>query len=380
MPDRVLEGLSVASDGIYLFALDGAYSRLLRVPTGTTKIEELGLPTRGHVQSNSTGYFNWQPDAFADPRAPGVVINLSSWVVPGAEYRYDSQSQRFTDLQLSTPGDINPSDYVVSDLEAKAHDGVMVPLALIEPKATFGARITRLYAYGSYAISTLADFTPRGALATREGIATAYCGVRGGGEKGEAWHLAGKDANKHNTWEDLIACSEYLIAHGITTKDKLFIQGGSAGGIAIGRAITERPDLFAGAIDVVPLANPLRFEFSANGALNIPEFGSVKTDQGFKNLFAMDSIAHVRKGATYPAVMITTGLNDPRVAPWLPAKFAAALQASGTANPILLRVDADAGHGVASSQAQYNDLFTDMISFMYWRGGKPGWIPAAYGN
>lgn len=377
VPGRVLEGFSAASDGLYVFALEGAYSRLLRVPSGTTKIEEVKLPVRGHVESNILGLLNSQPDVFSDPRMPGVAINLSSWVIPGAEYQYDPRSQRFTDLRLGTGGDIDPSNYVVSDLEAKAHDGAMVPLALIEPKGTSRPQITRVYAYGSYAISTLADFTARGALTVREGIATAFCAVRGGGEKGEAWHLAGKGANKHNTWEDLIACSEYLIAHGITTRDKLFILGGSAGGITIGRALTERPDLFAGAIDVAPLANTLRFEFSANGAVNIPEFGSVKTEQGFKDLYSMDSIAHVKKGTTYPAIMIITGLNDPRVAPWLPAKFAAALQASGTPNPVLLRVDAEAGHGIVSTRAQNDDLLADMISFIFWRGGKPGWTPTS---
>ena len=122
-----------------------------------------------------------------------------------------------------------------------------------------------------------------------------------------------------------------LIARGITTKDKLFIIGGSAGGITMGRALTERPDLFAGVIDLVPAGNTLRAEFSPNGPPNIPEFGTVKTEAGFKNLYEMDTIRHVKKGVQYPAVMVTTGLNDPRVSPWEPAKVAAALQASGTA-------------------------------------------------
>jgi prolyl oligopeptidase len=130
-------------------------------------------------------------------------------------------------------------------------------------------------------------------------------------------------------------------------------------------------------IDIVPAANTLRAEFSPNGPDNIPEFGSIKTEQGFKNLYAMDSIQHVQKGVTYPAVLISTGLNDPRVSPWEPAKFAAALMASGTPNPVLLRVDSQAGHGIGSTRTQADLLSADWIAFVFWRSGDPGWRPDA---
>jgi prolyl oligopeptidase len=143
----------------------------------------------------------------------------------------------------------------------------------------------------------------------------------------------------------------------------------------MGRAMTERPDLFAGVIDVVPCANPLRMEFSPNGPDNIPEFGTVTTKQGFEDLYADDSIQHVKKGVTYPAVMISTGLNDPRVAPWQPAKFTAALLASGTPNPVLLRIDPNAGHGIGSTRTQGDELSADWIAFILWRAGLPEWRP-----
>jgi len=199
--------------------------------------------------------------------------------------------------------------------------------------------------------------------------------VRGGGELGDAWRLGGKDASKPNTWRDLIACAEDLIARKITTKDKLFIIGGSAGGITMGRAMTERPDLFAGVIDQVPAANTLRAEFSPNGPPNIPEFGTVTNEIGFKNLLEMDSVQHVKDGTRYPAVLITTGLNDPRVAPWEPAKFAARLEASGTPNPVLLRIDEEAGHGIGSTKTQRDDEFADIAAFIFWRADRPGWRP-----
>jgi prolyl oligopeptidase len=211
-----------------------------------------------------------------------------------------------------------------------------------------------------------------------EGINYVVCAVRGGGELGEAWRLGGKDANKPNTWKDVISCGEDLIARGVTTKDKLFILGGSAGGITMGRAMTDRPDLFAGVIDIVPDANLLRSEFTPGGPDNIPEFGTIKTEQGFKNLYAMDSIQHIKPGVAYPAILISTGLNDPRVAPWIPAKFAAALEASGTPNPVLLRVDAEAGHGIGSTRTQGDLLTADWIAFAFWRAGKEGWRPDAH--
>ena len=363
-PEHVIEGIYAASDALYVLARKGAYSQLLRIPTGSNEIETVALPFEGHIG-----------EAFADPRVQGVTLELSSWVVQPSYLHYDPSSQKFATLDIGQRGDMDASAFKVSDLEAKAQDGVMVPLSLIQPKDAKDPQVTLIEAYGSYGISNLADFSTRRAAAMREGITYGICHVRGGGEKGEAWRIGGKDANKHHTWQDLIACGEDLIARGVTTKDKLFIIGGSAGGITMGRAMTERPDLFAGVLDMVPAANTLRAEFSPNGPPNIPEFGSVKTEQGFKDLYAMDSIQHVKKGVNYPAVMITTGLNDPRVSPWEPAKFAAALQASGTPSPVLLRIDAQAGHGIGSTRTQTDLLIADTIAFIKWRADVSGWRP-----
>jgi prolyl oligopeptidase len=296
--------------------------------------------------------------------------------VPPTEFAFNPVAKTFGDLKVGVRGDIAAADYVVSDLNAKAADGTSVPLSLVQPKAAKGTQITVIEAYGSYGISELADFSVRRAVAMRKGITYGVCHARGGGEFGEKWRLGGKDANKHNTWGDLIACSEYLIARGITEPSKLFILGGSAGGITMGRSLTERPELFAGVIDLVPSANTLRGEFTSGGPANIPEFGTISNAAGLANLYDMDSIQHIKKGTQYPAVMITTGLNDPRVAPWEPAKFAAALQASGTAKPVLLRIDAEAGHGIGSTKTQGDELSADTIAFVFWRAGLPEWQPA----
>ncbi len=365
-PDRVIEGIHAAGDALYVLARRGAYSQLLRIAKGSNTVEEIALPVEGHIG-----------DAFSDPRTAGVAVELSSWVVPPDIYAYRPASKSFNDLKIGTRGDIDPSAYSVENLEAKARDGAMVPLSLIERKGATGPQITLIEAYGSYGISELADFSVRRAAAMREGITYGICHVRGGGELGEAWRLGGKDANKHNTWEDLIACGEFLVSRGTTVSSKLFIIGGSAGGITVGRALTERPELFAGVIDLVPASNTLRAEFSANGPPNIPEFGTVKTPEGFANLYDMDTIAHVKSGVQYPAVLITTGLNDPRVSPWEPAKLAAALQASGSSKPVLLRIDQEAGHGIGSTKTQTDALAADWIAFVFWRAGLPEWQPNA---
>jgi len=368
-PDRVIEGVHAAADGLYVLARHGIYSQLLRVARGSGAVREIRLPRPGYITA-----------AFTDPRVPGIALTLENWIVPPTVLQYDPTSGAFSDLKLGSSGSYDPSGFRVRDLEARAHDGARVPLTLAEPVGAQGPQIVLLDAYGAYGISILPEFSPRLIALMREGADYAVCHVRGGGELGEAWRLGGKDANKPNTWRDLIACGEDLIARGITTREQLFIIGGSAGGITMGRALTERPDLFAGVIDEVPLANPMRAEFSPNGPPNIPEFGSVTTEHGFRNLLAMDSYQAVKDATSYPAILITTGLNDPRVSSWQPGKFAARLQASGTANPVLLRVETDAGHGIGSTKSQRDQEFADIIAFIFWRAGRPGWQPQSSTN
>jgi prolyl oligopeptidase len=209
------------------------------------------------------------------------------------------------------------------------------------------------------------------------GMVVATCHVRGGGELGETWHEAGRQATKPNTWKDFIACADYLVTHKYTSAQQLVGTGGSAGGILIGRAIEERPELFVGAVALVPMADALRSETTANGVPNIPEFGSVKTAAGFRALHAMSPYANVKDGVKYPAVLITTGINDPRVDAWEPAKLAARLQAASTSGkPVLLRVDYAAGHGgMGASIDQFLAQFADMISFELWQTGDPDFQP-----
>ena len=364
--DRLIEGIGAAADGLYVRARHGLYSELTRVPLDGGPERPVTLPARGSIGEMST-----------DPTLPGATLIMDSWALPPTTYRYDPASAKFAKLDIGHhPATFDPQAYVVGDLHATAKDGTRVPLSYIDRTGAKHAKPVLLWAYGSYGLSMFPYFSARFALLLQQGVGFATCHVRGGGELGETWRLGGKDAKKPNTWRDLIACGEELIAKGYTTSKQLIIMGGSAGGIPMGRSMEEAPDLFAGVIDSVPVANPVRQEFSPNGVPNIPEYGSVKTEAGFRNLLAMDSYLAVRDGAQYPAIMITTGLNDPRVSSWEPAKLAARLQTSGTKKPVLLRVDEEAGHGIGSTKSQTDALITDAIAFAMWSAGVPGWQPA----
>jgi prolyl oligopeptidase len=258
----------------------------------------------------------------------------------------------------------------------KAKDGTAVPLSIVYRKGLVkdGKAPTLMIGYGAYGDAWTPAYS-RGwnAWLARGGI-IAVAHVRGGGEFGERWHQAGQKLTKHNTWEDFIACGHYLIDHKYTSTPKLGIWSQSAGGILIGRTITTEPGLVAAAIDGVPLSDTLRFEAGANGPANIPEFGSVKTREGFEGLHAMGAYYHLSPGQTYPYVLVTAGMNDPRVDPWQGAKMAAGLQAVGSPNPVMLRVNFDAGH-FADTVAQANSDWTDNFTFLLWAFGEPDFRP-----
>jgi prolyl oligopeptidase len=199
--------------------------------------------------------------------------------------------------------------------------------------------------------------------------------MRGGGELGEAWHLAGKIATKQNTIHDFIDSSEAMIRLGYASQSTLAGMGTSAGGISIGGAITQRPDLFRAALIRVGATNMLRFELTEGGPANIPEFGTVTTKEGFDALYAMDALQHVQIGTVYPAVLLSAGVQDHRVPAWVSAKMAARMQAVGHAKgPVLLRVDYEGGHGtMGAGQKQANAEWADEFAFLLWQLGAPAY-------
>jgi prolyl oligopeptidase len=182
---------------------------------------------------------------------------------------------------------------------------------------------------------------------------------------------------KPQTRKDFIACGEYLINEKYAAKNKLAAIGVSAGGITIGRAVTDRPDLFVAAFPVVGVLDMLRSESTANGASNIPEYGTVKDEVGFKALREMSTYDHIKNGTEYPAILLYHGYNDPRVDVWMSAKAGARLQAATTSGkPVLLDIDYESGHGIGNTSAQSIRRTTDLLSVMLWQLGDPEFQPA----
>jgi hypothetical protein len=232
---------------------------------------------------------------------------------------------------------------------------------------------------GAYAINEDPYFDPKSIAWLERGGLIAFAHVRGGGEYGEEWHQAAMMKNKANTWKDFIACGEYLVGKGYTSPARLAGRAGSAGGILIGRAITDRPDLFAAALDDVGLSDMIRDMFSGDGPLNVTEYGGLDTADGFHNLLEISAYYKVKDQVKYPAVLLTTGINDPRVVPWEPAKMAARLQAAtASGRPILLRVDYQGGHGgIGGTSEQLREMAADAWSFLLWQFGDPTFQPDA---
>jgi prolyl oligopeptidase len=234
-----------------------------------------------------------------------------------------------------------------------------------------GSRPALLYGYGSYGLSQNPTFDPPRLAWLEERATYAICHVRGGGEKGRRWQDTGSHDRKMNGVHDFEACGRYLIDHKFTSASHLSARGASAGGILVGRAITDRPDLFAAANIAVGMLNTTRLLAGENGANQKFEFGDPEVESGYKALFDMDAYQHIVPGVAYPAVIFTLGLNDKRVAPWETAKVTARMQAlSASGRPVVARIDADAGHGVGSTRDQRLAELADVYSFLLAASGE----------
>jgi len=267
---------------------------------------------------------------------------------------------------------------VATEVNVRSHDGAMVPLSIIHKKGVKldGTNPTLLYAYGAYGITEEPIYGPTRLSWLERGGVYAVANVRGSGVYGEEWYKAGYKTTKPNTWKDLIACGEYLIAQKYTTSAKLGILGGSAGGITVGRALTERPDLFAAAVPVVGMLDFVRLHVMPIGPVNVPEFGDIRKEDEFRGLLAMSAYHHVKEGTKYPAVLLQHGVNDTRVNVGQSNKMAARLMASSTSGkPILLDLEYDSGHGQGATKAQGQRQAAHYYAFLLWQAGSPDFTP-----
>jgi prolyl oligopeptidase len=360
----VLTGLARASDGLYVTRRDGAVTHLMRVRlTPTPVVEEIKLPLAGSLELDGVDY-----------RLPGALLTLQSWT-RGPQV-YLAEGKRVSNTKLQPLGKFDAlANYVSTEVLVPSHDGAKVPLSILHKKGLKldGTNPTLLWGYASYGITEEPWFSAWRLAWLERGGVFAVANPRGSGAFGQDWYKAGFQQAKPNTWKDFIATAEYLVAQKYTTPARLGIWGGSAGGILVGRAMTERPDLFAAAIPAVGALDMVRAELTPMGAPNIPEFGTHTTEAGFRALLAMSTYNAIKDGVRYPAVLLTHGVNDPRVEVWQSTKAAARLQAAVAgvpdARPVLLRLDYAGGHGIGDTKAQRQAERADILAFLLWQFG-----------
>lgn len=382
--EGVLRAMTASQDALYVTRREGVNTALMRLPAASINafvgsssikvdVQKVGLPFEGNV--SMTGSVDHQD----------LIVAVSSWTQALRRYVYSpnssasSNSNQFVRLNLAPPVEpVQRAEIVAREVMVTSHDGVKVPVSLIMRKDAVlnGKNPTILYGYGAYG-NTEEPGRSNGVMAWVErGGIYAYAHVRGGGALGSQWHEAGHKTTKFNTWKDGIAAAEWLIANGYTSASKLGIYGGSAGGIFVGRAITERPDLFAAAVPSVPVLDMVRSEQRANGVANIPEYGTVKLEPEFHALLRNSSYHSIKDGVRYPATMLMHGVNDIRVDVWQSLKFASRLaDAQKGSQPVLLRLDYEAGHGSGSSSEQAMQRTAEMHAFMLWQMGETQFLP-----
>jgi len=381
--ERVVTGITTAADALYVELRDGNVKRLAKraFDKGQGKggalapLAEVALPVEGSFELNG----DEGGAGAANASLPGLVLDLQSWNRARQIYLLGADGRtRNTALQPQGPFDA-PADVVTTEVKVRSHDGALVPLSILHKKGVVldGRNPTLLWGYASYGITEEPFYSVSRLAWLDAGGVFAVANPRGSSVYGQDWYKAGFQATKPNTWKDFIACAEWLIAQKWTAPDRLGIFGGSAGGILVGRAMTERPDLFAAVVPAVGALDMVRAEVTPNGVPNIPEFGTRTTEAGFRALLAMSTYHQIKDGVKYPAVLFTHGVNDPRVEVWHSSKTAARLLAASTSGkPVLLRLDYDAGHGIGNTKAQVLQERADIFAFMLWQMGVPAYQPA----
>jgi len=344
--EAVVTAVSPARDGLYIKHMRVGIDSISRLSYGATaSIDSVKLPYDGQAALFDT---NGNED--------GLVFTLQGWTSARTLYSYDPKQKTLTDLKI---GASSPKDYArlveAINTEARSLDGTSVPVTILKPKGTRTGPDTLaiVLAYGAYGlVVTQPAFNPMRLEWVTAGNLFVYAGIRGGGEKGDAWRLAGKGENKHHGIEDVVAAADMLVARHYVTREHVALYSASAGGIIVGGAIDRFPDHFGAAIIHAGMLNPTRLAVDTNGANQYAEFGDPTTGPGFKQLQAMDAYVNIRDKVAYPAVLLDVGLNDNRVAPWNSGKYGARLRAANTGSSLIIfRTDADSGHfGTSLSQ------------------------------
>jgi prolyl oligopeptidase len=360
----VMQGVTVVGRTLFVHYLKDVSSRVLLFDLAGKPTGEVELPAVGTVNALS-GQWNGE-EAF---------LGFTSFAYPSTILRYSLERQR-RELWEAIPAPFRGHAFEVRRLSYPSKDGTKIPMFLVHARglARSGDHPTVLYGYGGFNLVMTPFFVGPTIVFLERGGILAIPGLRGGGEYGEEWHRAGMLGKKQNVFDDFIAAAEWLIREQYTRPEKLAVSGGSNGGLLVGAALTQRPDLFRAAVCRVPLLDMIRYHRFLIAKLWIPELGSAEHPEQFRWLWAYSPYHRVREGVTYPAVLLTTAESDSRVDPMHARKMAARLQAAtggGSERPILLRTETKAGHGAGKPTAKLVSELTDVWTFVLWQLGVP---------
>ncbi len=361
--EAVIEQIVPGTDALYVADLLGGPSQIRRFDLNGKNEAKISTPQISAVQellALEDGSLLFRDVSYTDPAAWFHCLNGKTEPVKTA-------------LQSTSP--VSFADIEVRREFATSKDGTKIPLNVLSRKGMKrdGNNPTLLYAYGGYGISMSPNFDFTRRLWFDRGGVYVVANIRGGGEFGEEWHKAGNLTKKQNVFDDFAAAAQYLIKENYTRPAKLAIQGGSNGGLLMGAMITQHPDLFRAVVSSVGIYDMLRVELAPNGAFNVTEFGTVKDPDQFKALYAYSPYHHVVDGTKYPAVLMMTGANDGRVAPYHSRKMTARLLAANKSeNPILLRTSSSAGHGIGTALSERIKQSADIYAFLFGQLGMTG--------
>lgn len=353
-PDRLVRDLRVTRDGIYVHTTRDGAAQLFFLPNGRGVAKEVALPFEGSIFG-----------LISDADGRGVSFSVTGWV--DGLTAFHAAGGKVTAPGLASGVWPGATSMAVTRMEAVSKDGTMVPLVVIRREGTTGRVPTIVEAYGGYGIDTAAPFYSRNSMAWLDkGGAQAYCGTRGGGERGREWHEGGRGPNKPRAMEDLAACARALTEAGIAPAHGPLITGGSMGGTLVPTAALSDPSAFGAQITGVGVVNASRIAFAENGANQFDEMGNPADPLQFRDLVAMDAYQMLAvSNSPPPPSLMTIGLNDRRVAPWMTAKWVARARAKWPDAPIYLRGDADAGHGVGTAEDVRRNEAADIFAFAW---------------
>jgi prolyl oligopeptidase len=358
--DAILQNFDIVGNHLVVEAMENAYSRI-RIYTLTGELKkEIALPTMGSVYGING---EWDSNA--------LFFGFASFFLPITLYHYDMESGELEIFdRLKT--DLDFSGFEHKQVWYSSKDGTKISMFIVYKKGVKlnGRNPTLLAGYGGFNVSETPYFSEGVYFWLENGGVFALPNLRGGGEYGEKWHQAGMFGNKQNVFDDFIWAAKWLIENGYTSPEKLAISGGSNGGLLVGAALSQRPDLFQAVVCRVPLLDMVRYHKFDIARLWIPEYGSAEAPDQFKYLYDYSPYHHVQKGTDYPAVLLTAGTSDSRVNPLHARKMAALLQSATISDrPILLRVETKAGHGQGKPFSKRIHERTDIYSFLFWRLG-----------